>query len=253
VSGKKRYITLREIAQDVGWKGITITHDKNNNEYYVHYPVNIDYFPIDDRRLEKQKPSETGKVISLDPGVRKILVGYSPQGDVLCVRDNGKIYDFLAEIKNLRSARKLSQDSYEKNLNAYYERKMWKKVKNYVDDLHWKTIDFIVYNYDVIILGDIKTQSCISNKGDLNARTKRALQQLSFHKLKTRLKWKAAIAGKKVILTNEMYTSKTCCFCGKINNVGSSEVYQCCGDKIDRDLNGAINILVKSLYTAKLV
>jgi IS605 OrfB family transposase len=252
-TGKKRFLSMKDLANDIGWKGITITHDKKSDEYYVNYPVKIDYFPPDDKRHNKQVFSDTGKVISLDPGLRKIFVGYSPQGDLLDIRGSDKIYELLAEIKNLKVARKLSQNTVEKDLNKYYERRTWEKLKNCVDDLHWKTISFLVKNYDVIIVGDIKTKSCISNKGTLNKKSKQVLQQLSFHKFKQRLKWKANIAGKKVILTNEMYTSKACCFCGKINDVGSSEVYQCCGDTIDRDLNGAINILIKTLYMGKFV
>lgn len=41
--------------------------------------------------------------------------------------------------------------------------------------------------------------------------------------------------------------------CGKINNVGYSRLYKCnyCKKELDRDLNGAINILQKSINIVK--
>ena len=45
-------------------------------------------------------------------------------------------------------------------------------------------------------------------------------------------------------------TSKTCSCCGKLNyNLGSSEVFVCkeCEMRIDRDVNGARNILIKNI------
>jgi transposase len=49
-------------------------------------------------------------------------------------------------------------------------------------------------------------------------------------------------------LVSEEYTSKTCGGCGSLNCVGGSKEYKCeCGVDIDRDMNGARNILIKSL------
>ena len=49
---------------------------------------------------------------------------------------------------------------------------------------------------------------------------------------------------------NEAYTSKSCNSCGKIKrNLGSNKIFNCgnCKMKIDRDVNGAINILKRGL------
>jgi len=58
----------------------------------------------------------------------------------------------------------------------------------------------------------------------------------------------------KIIETTEEYTSKTCGNCGTIkNNLGGNKVFKCscCKVKIDRDFNGARNILIK--YFSQLV
>jgi putative transposase len=64
--------------------------------------------------------------------------------------------------------------------------------------------------------------------------------------------YKASVAGKKVILVPEHYTTKTCSCCGVINeNVGSKEIFQCshCNLKTGRDMNASRNMKLKGLYT----
>ena len=53
-----------------------------------------------------------------------------------------------------------------------------------------------------------------------------------------------------VVDVTEEYTSKTCSKCGHIHKkLGGSKRFTCpsCGHKLDRDLNGAFNILLKAL------
>ena len=61
------------------------------------------------------------------------------------------------------------------------------------------------------------------------------------YKFRQRLIAKAEELGVCVIIQNEAYTSKTCSWCGKIQKIGGSEVYNCrnCGTVMDRDENGA--------------
>src|SRR5207248_8224269 len=55
----------------------------------------------------------------------------------------------------------------------------------------------------------------------------------------------------KVVICTEEYTSKTCGCCGVINrNLGSSKTFQC-GATIDRDVNGARNVLLKYITENK--
>ena len=53
------------------------------------------------------------------------------------------------------------------------------------------------------------------------------------------------LKGNQVIKVNEAWTSKTCCKCGNINHDLdlNDRQYICdCGNDINRDINGAINI-----------
>jgi len=52
------------------------------------------------------------------------------------------------------------------------------------------------------------------------------------------------------MIVDESYTSKTCTKCGEQNkNLGSSKHFKCskCGLEIDRDINGARNIYLKTI------
>jgi len=230
---KRKSIKPYDVAKNIGWKGCTFYQDKNSGYYYMLYPVPIDYYPSCDRRIENQGSKITGKVIVLDPGVRKFLVGYSPQQEILIVDRSKIITRLLLDI--------------DKTKNQKEKRVKWNVIKNYIDDLHWKTIRYLVNHYDVIVLGDISIKSIL--KGKIYRMTKRVLSQYSFYKFKQRLNWICHRTGKTCLFVDESYTSKACCKCGKINNVGSSEKYKCnkCENKIDRDINGAMNILIKTI------
>jgi IS605 OrfB family transposase len=237
---KKRVsITPQDVAADVGWSGITITHDKETDQYHLLFPVPVNYFPSKDRRCENQTMSPTGKTIALDPGMRKFLVGYCPDDNHVLIVDRGKkITRMLLDID------KANNDEERDNKEIYSK---WQKIKNYINELHWRTIRYLVKHYDTIILGDINTKSIL--QGNIPKIVKRVLQQYSFCSFKTKLNWVCSLLGKKLFLVDERLTSKSCCKCGYKNNVESSERYVCsqCNLSLDRDINGAVNILLKAL------
>lgn len=228
-------VSLKDIVKEAGKRGCTFIYETHTDRYFLHYPVPLDYYPKNDRRSESQTRSGKG-IISLDPGVRKFLFGYSPDGSSVMIGNGAckTLTSLLLEIDD-------EEDSKTRQL-------LWTKIKNLTDDLHWKSIKFLTNNYDIVVVGDINTKSIIEGKR-LKRITKRILNQYSFGKFKERLRWKCEINKKTFILTDECYTSKICCGCGEINDVGSSEVYKCktCKLVVDRDFNGAKNILNKTI------
>jgi putative transposase len=67
------------------------------------------------------------------------------------------------------------------------------------------------------------------------------------------LQWSAfRRPGKEVLAVDEAFTTKTCGLCGTINDhVAAAKIFGCaeptCGVQIDRDVNGARNILLREL------
>jgi putative transposase len=125
---------------------------------------------------------------------------------------------------------------------------LWFRIKNRVNELHWKTISYLLKNYDKIIIPDFRISGMVKQK-KLTRMTKRLLYMFSFHSFMLKLKFKCKNTSTKLYIVGEEYTSKTCTQCGNINNVGSSEryKYESCDLVIDRDVNGSRNIMIKNM------
>ena len=103
--------------------------------------------------------------------------------------------------------------------------------------------------YKIIVLGKLSTKAIVQGS-TLSSLLKNIALKMGFFKFMERLSYKAKSRGVKVILTEESLTSKTCTSCGHIDdNLGKAKIFSCpsCSYKLDRDLNGARNILIKVL------
>lgn len=139
---------------------------------------------------------------------------------------------------------------YQKNLprlNKLALRKREYRKINLTDSLHWKTINYLHSNYDVICYGDIKSHNIV--KGNKNSSNNTKFNDYKFYKFKLRLEYKSGINNKKLILVNEHLTSQVCSNCGKINEVGGNKEYKCphCNLICDRDINSAKNMYLKGI------
>jgi putative transposase len=125
---------------------------------------------------------------------------------------------------------------------------IWKKIKNMISDLHWKTVNFLIENYDVIILPNFRVSQMVRSK-KLSRGTKRMMMMFSFYSFKSKLMWKCKLRSKKLFIVDESYTSRTCTNCGVINDAKGKETLKCksCDFSIDRDVAGARNIFIKNV------
>ena len=129
-----------------------------------------------------------------------------------------------------------------------------KKIKNHVDELHWKTINYLTKNYENILIGDMSIKGILSTES-LNKMSKRIGSSMRFFIFHERLKYKCSLTSTKYKLVDEMYTSKMCSNCGNIKeNLGCLKVYKCekCKMILDRDINGSRGILLKSIIGGAL-
>jgi putative transposase len=127
-----------------------------------------------------------------------------------------------------------------------YENRVRDRLENLVDDFHYKTIDYLTKNYETIILPTFESQKLLKK---LDSRiTRRMLLAYKHYQFKVRLQQKCEVRKRTLLICTEEYTSKTCGGCGCIkNDLGRLEVYDCnrCGVRMDRDTNGARNIMIK--------
>ena len=86
-NGRRDIISFSDIIESTTEKGLEIIYEKDTGRYFLHYPVDRNWFPEEDRRNESQVKfiSKGDRVISLDPGVRKFLVGYDPRGESIFI------------------------------------------------------------------------------------------------------------------------------------------------------------------------
>jgi len=94
-----------------------------------------------------------------------------------------------------------------------------------------------------------KAQKDYKRKKRLNNKNRFVLNMLSHYRFRQHLIHKANEYGCKVDVITEEHTSITCTKCGKISNKYDYREKECenCGYKIDRDVNGSLNILIKNI------
>lgn len=89
----------------------------------------------------------------------------------------------------------------------------------------------------------------ITRKSRLNKRVKFVMQMLSHYKFRQHLQNKCKEYGCEMIVVTEEFTSITCTNCGKIekNFRKREKICSNCGYKVNRDIGGARNIMIKNI------
>lgn len=227
------------LAKDKSLHKLKITHDSklkyDNGKWFMFIPIDV---PV--------KTHETGKSCGIDPGVRNFHVIYSDD-KVTKIEVHKEAVERLRKridrLKSLRDRKLIKKQQCKRKCT-----KLQEKFTNLVDDIHFRTIHYVSREYDEVFLPKFESQEL--SQGTLHRTTKRSLLSLKHYRFKLRLKSKIQeYSNKKLHICTEEYTSKTCTNCGNVkHNLGSNEIYDCtkCGLEIERDINGARNILIKN-------
>ena len=214
----------------------------HNDRWFMVLPFLVE---TDNEPATIAKPS-----VALDPGARKFHTLYS-QESAKKVQFNRALMDRLHErlkkMSQLRSATPKPNHQRRKHLNRR-TRALNNKMTSLREDMHKKLVKELTDRYATIYLPKFESQELIRKNHSDKFRLE--VNLLAHYKFKMRLQEKAAQAPNKcrVVICHEDYTSKTCTCCGVLNDVGASEWYTCksCKCEIDRDINGARNILIKN-------
>ena len=209
---------------------------RTEHGYFIHLLVDVD----------QDEVTCIKNVCGIDPGVRSLLSIYSNKD--LCDFNNDSL---LHRIK--RHNTKI--DIMKKNIRKkrYRKKQFYKHEKrkdSYINETHWKTINYLLKEYDVLFLGDIKSHN-ITKRGK-NSTLNRNMNDLKFYKFKQRLHYKCVKNNKKMFLINEAYTTQGCSSCGNLwKEIGYSKTYKCkkCDLYCGRDYNAAKNIYMKGILS----
>lgn len=228
-----------------------LIYDKYKNKYYINVP----------KYVFKKEPMLKKPIAIMDPGERifqtlygldhVILIGENMRNPISKILfkidklkskiDKGGKYKFN---KKLNKKTKIKKYKLKRAINRHHE-----KINNIQKELHHKVAIYLCENYKRIMVTDFSSKKVNNKNGKLDALSKRILGKISHYKFKQCLQNKCLEYGCQYIEVNEAYTSKTCCNCGNIDpNLGTNEIYDCkiCKYKTNRDINGAINILIKN-------
>ena len=209
---------------------------------------------------KKLRPVESqNRVVALDVGIRKFLTYYSEDSCGFIGKNvTDRLFRLSKALDDLVSNITKVTGKLKKILKNKADR-LRVKIKNLVKELHYKTCNFLINNFDVVLLPHYKVSDFVIKSGrKLNNKTVRNMLSLNFYKFSQILirkfneKKGSLIIGNKlfsrVIRVNEAYTSKTQTWNGKIVPVGSKEILHISKNvTIDRDINGARNIFLRAL------
>jgi len=194
------------------------------------------YVPI--KEESTKRCIKKGKLISLDPGLRTFLSGIS-ESHVVKIGTNcsDKINNYLNRIDKINNNDKITNSKKRK-----CEKRYNKKLGNYINELHWKTINYLINSYKTILIGDMSPKRIVSNDNNLQKKQKRICHKLKFFIFRERLRMKCEKNKCNYECVDESYTSRVCSNCGSDDDkLGSKKIYDCkvCKKSIDRDINGS--------------
>ena len=204
------------------------------------------WFLIIPQKRHIQRPeNQRLPFVALDPGVRTFMSFYSPYvfgkiGD----GDFKKIYRLCLGLDKIYSKMSREKSKKKRKFKLAAERQRW-KIFDLIDDLHKKTAHFLVTRFSEIVIPTFETSQMVTK---LRSKTARSMLSFAHYRFKQFLIAKAEEYSCKVRIVSEAYTSKTCSYCGHIQNIGSKKIFKCsCGVKVDRDLQGARGIYLRAL------
>jgi putative transposase len=117
----------------------------------------------------------------------------------------------------------------------------YQKVKRQRADFHHKEALKLLRQYDTIYLEDLQVANLMRNH-----HLAKSINDAGWAQFRHILEYKAACAGKRVMAIPPHYTSQVCSRCGAyVQKSLSVRTHICteCGLVLDRDHNGAINVL----------
>jgi putative transposase len=193
----------------------------------------------------KKEGDARRNMVSLDPGVCIFQTYYSEDecgligGDYLLK----KLHKRLDHLTRVKSTNKKTRYHIKRRCSL-----LRIKITNIIRDLHWKTASFLTKNFKTILIPTFKTQQMAMKSQ--NPKLNRNMITMAHFTFKERLKYMGKKHGSVIIDCSEAWTTATCGNCGKIQEIKGRE-YKCraCAMHINRDVNGARNILIRSLTT----
>ena len=198
-------------------------------KYFVSILTEQEYNPV----------QKTNKSVGIDLGIKDFLV----------LSDGSKVKNnrFLKHYERILKLNQKSLSRKTKGSNRYEKKRLrvariHEKITNSRMDLIHKTTTNLIKSFDTIYLEDLNVKGMMKNH-----KLSKVIGDVSWGNFIDILEYKASWNDKQIIHIDRFFpSSKTCSKCGWINNnlTLKDRTWTCkCGEKHDRDINAAINIL----------
>lgn len=199
-----------------------------------------------------QDEIQVKSIVAIDPGVRCFATAYAMNQVSSYGQDfyTNKVFPLLLKLDALISQRaKCRHPEWKRHYQKKIDR-LTLSARNLVDDLHRRVAYDLVQSFDVILLPSFETQQMSSKVArKIKTKTVRSMLGLAHYRFKMKLDWMCRKYGKRLIIGNEAYTSKTRSWDGSIvQNLGGAKTISDGTIRVDRDINGARGFMLRALY-----
>lgn len=211
--------------------------------WYLRFPYQTNSIVAD---------NQSQRVCSVDPGVRTFATIFSP-GGIHKIGSGlfGRICRLSIHLDNLISKAAKAPCRKSRRIRSAISNAR-RKIHNLVNDLHYQAISWLCRNFDIVVIPESDFTSAVSKVNrKIKSKTARSLLTFAFARFRDRLLHKLTTLGKVGVTVCEAYTSKTANWTGEIVKVGGSKFIRSAGQRLDRDVNGALGILLKASLLAQ--
>jgi putative transposase len=146
-------------------------------------------------------------------------------------------------------ARRRCNYELERDHKSLAAQRIWRKVCDKVTGIHNAIVRHFAETYAFVALGNLSYGIVERRVKGIPKKSKDDLHMWRLYQFKIRLHRFSGLDHQEVVIQDERYT-KTCGLCNNVKrDLGASKRYLCdkCGYNVDRDVNGARNILGRSL------
>lgn len=238
-------------------KQFTITEECSEEAFGKQARVVFDkgrWFLLAQKQMHTVGQSEiqAQNIVTIDPGVRTFATTFSSHESIKYGDDffEDRVMPLLLKMDVLYSLKsKANNDQWKR----HYEKRIHRlssRVRDRIDDLHRRVCYDLVSNYDIILLPSFETSQMSEKTGrKIISKSVRAMLGLGHYRFELVLSWMCEKYGKRLVIVNESYTSKTRSWDGTIEgNLGGSKTISDSSVVVDRDVNGARGIMFRALY-----
>lgn len=226
-------------------KSVTVKR-KSSGQYEISLLVESD----------NQALHKTGQSIGIDLGVTDLAIlsdGQRFKSQKLHLKYQNQLHYWEKRMARRRLQAKknginlINAKNYQKAKQQVA--RIHEKIANTRDDYIHKITTYLVENYDIIVMEDLKTSNLLKNH-----KLARSISNQSWHKFKIYIQYKCDRYNKQAIIVNPYKTSQICSNCGYDSGKKTLDIRQwtCpkCDTGHDRDINAAKNILKIGLEQA---